>query len=113
MTIMTGVDVEPHMRRALLTAGDLDDFTHKPGQAVVLMVPRQGGETGRRDYTIRRFDLVARMLSIDVFLDGDTPAPARALTAKPGDWIEARGPRCRSALTCLEGHRVQQGGAEM
>jgi hypothetical protein len=47
MTIMTGVDVEPHMRRVLLlTAGDLDDFTYKPGQALVLVVPGQGGETG-------------------------------------------------------------------
>jgi NADPH-dependent ferric siderophore reductase len=96
--VVGSFDVPPNMRRVVLTADDIDEFSYKPGQAVVLMVPLRGGEAGRRDYTIRSMDRAAGTISIDFVLHGDTPAPTWAREAKPGDTIEARGPRGGTVL---------------
>jgi NADPH-dependent ferric siderophore reductase len=93
MRVVESFDVAPNMRRVVLTADDIGEFTYKPGQALVLMVPLPNGETGRRDYTIRTMDRQVGTLGIDFVLHGDTPAPTWAKAAKPGDVIEARGPR--------------------
>lgn len=96
--VVNSFDAAPNMRRVVLTADDIDEFHYKPGQAVVLMVPLPGGETGRRDYTVRSLDRTAGTISIDFVLHGDTPAPSWARGAKPGDVIEARGPRGGTVL---------------
>jgi NADPH-dependent ferric siderophore reductase len=96
--VVDSFDVLSNMRRVILTADDVDEFAYKPGQALVLMVPLPGGETGRRDYTIRNMDPVAKTISIDFLLHGDTPAPTWAREAKPGDTLEARGPRGGTVL---------------
>jgi NADPH-dependent ferric siderophore reductase len=62
------------------------------------MIPLADGETGRRDYTIRGMDRLAGTISVDFVLHGDTPAPTWARQAKPGDRIEARGPRGGTVL---------------
>lgn len=96
--VVDSFDVEPNMRRVVLTADDIDEFAYKPGQAIVLMVPLPNGETGRRDYTVRAMDRSAKTISVDFVLHGDTPAPTWARQAKPGDLIEARGPRGGTVL---------------
>ncbi len=96
--VVDGFDVAPNMRRVVLTADDIDEFAYKPGQAIVLMVPLPNGETGRRDYTIRSMDRDAKTISVDFLLHGDTPAPTWARQAKPGDLIEAKGPRGGTVL---------------
>ena len=96
--VVDSFDVPPNMRRVVLTADDMDEFSYKPGQAVVLMIPMPNGETGRRDYTIRGMDRAAGTISIDFVLHGGTPAPTWARGAKPGDTIEARGPRGGTVL---------------
>jgi NADPH-dependent ferric siderophore reductase len=98
LRVVDGFDTEPNMRRVVLTTDDIGEFTYKPGQALVLMVPLPGGETGRRDYTIRAMDRQAGTISIDFVLHGDTPAPTWARKARPGDTIEARGPRGGTVL---------------
>ncbi len=98
MQVVDSFDLSPNMRRVLLTAPDIAEFTYRPGQALVLMVPLLNGETGRRDYTIRTVDRSAGTISIDFVLHGNTPAPTWAKLAKPGDTIEARGPRGGTAL---------------
>jgi NADPH-dependent ferric siderophore reductase len=98
LSVVGSFDVEPRMRRVLLTARDLNDFAYKPGQALVLMIPVSGSGTGLRDYTIRGFDRAAGTLSIDFVLHGDTPGPNWARTVRPGDRIEARGPRGGTVL---------------
>ena len=70
--VVGSFDVPPNMRRVVLTADDIDEFSYKPGQAVVLMVPLRGGEAGRRDYTIRSMDRAAGTISIDFVLHGGT-----------------------------------------
>lgn len=85
--------VTPHMRRVTFT-GDLRDLDYRPGQDMALMIPLPDGETGRRHYTIRSLDRAANRLAIDFVLhDHGSPAEAWALAAKPGDVLEARGPR--------------------
>lgn len=96
--VVEGFDVKPNMRRVVLTANDIGEFTYKPGQAIVLMIPVADGEPGRRDYTIRDMDHAAGTISIDFVLHGDTPAPIWARQAKPGDTIEVRGPRGGTVL---------------
>jgi NADPH-dependent ferric siderophore reductase len=98
MRVVDSFDVGANMRRVLLTAPDIAEFAYKPGQALVLMVPLLNGETGRRDYTIRTMDRSAGTIGIDFVLHGDTPAPTWARSAKPGDTIEARGPRGGTVL---------------
>jgi NADPH-dependent ferric siderophore reductase len=96
--VVDSFDVEPNMRRVVLTADDIGEVAYKPGQAIVLMIPLADGETGRRDYTIRGMDHLAGTISVDFVLHGDTPAPTWARQAKPGDRIEARGPRGGTVL---------------
>lgn len=91
--VVDSFDVPHNMRRVVLTADDIDEFAYNPGQAIVLMVPLPEGGTGRRDYTIRSMDRSKRTISIDFVLHGSTPAPTWARQAKPGDVIEAKGPR--------------------
>lgn len=98
LSVVGSFDVEPSMRRVVLTAQDLDTFAYRPGQALVLMIQVPGGGTGRRDYTIRRLDRAARTLAIDILLHGNTPAPTWARHAGPGERIEARGPRGGTVL---------------
>ena len=96
--VVDSFDVPSNMRRVVLTADDLDEFAYKPGQAIVMMVPVAEGETGRRDYTIRSMDRSAKTISVDFVLHGNTPAPTWARQTKPGDLIEARGPRGGTVL---------------
>lgn len=96
--VIDSFDVAPKMRRVVLTADDIAEFTYRPGQAIVMMVPLPEGGTGRRDYTIRGLDRAAGTISIDFLLHGDTPAPTWARRAKAGDTIEAKGPRGGTVL---------------
>lgn len=98
LQVVDSFDAAPNMRRVVLTADDIGEFAYKPGQALVLMIPLPDGETGRRDYTIRGMDLRAGTISIDFVLHGETPAPIWARNARPGDRIEARGPRGGTVL---------------
>ncbi|GEO12440.1 siderophore-interacting protein [Microvirga aerophila] len=98
MRVVDSFDVASNMRRIILTTRDIAEFAYKPGQALVLMVPLPNGEMGRRDYTIRTFDRSAGTIGIDFVLHGDTPAPTWARSARPGDMIEARGPRGGTVL---------------
>src|SRR5690606_39180712 len=97
LTVLEAFDVTPRMRRVVFT-GELDAMTYAPGQALVLAMPLTEGGTGRRDYTIRELDRSAGRLSMDFVLHGDTPAPAWAKRAKPGDRMLARGPRGRTVF---------------
>ena len=90
------IDLTPHMRRILFT-GPLDGFKHLTGQDLVLLMDTGGDEPGRRHYTIR--DFKDGRLSIDFVLHGHNgPAERWAVAAKPGDQLQARGPRGRTVI---------------
>ncbi len=90
-------EVTPRMARVSFT-GDLADLTWRPGQDLVLSLPQAGGEAARPHYTIRDFDPATRRLDIDFVLHGESPAVRWARQTRPGEAIEAQGPRGRTRL---------------
>ena len=94
LRVVASLDTRPNMRRVVFTADDMAEFACRPGQAIVFAMPLGNGETGRRHYTVRAADEVAGTISVDFFRhDESSPSVSWALEARPGDTIEARGPR--------------------
>ena len=85
--------VSPHLQRIELTAAELDGFSYRPGQDVMLLVDADGRRPVRRRYTIRQLDDERQRLTIDVILHGDGPGERWVRSARPGDRIEGIGPR--------------------
>ena len=91
-------DITPHMRRVQLTSPGLDRFAYRPGQDLSLGFTRPDGTMIRRRYTIRHFDPGRRLIELNILLHGDGPGMRWAQTVKPGDAIEAIGPRGKITL---------------
>jgi NADPH-dependent ferric siderophore reductase len=83
----------PHMQRLLLTAPELAEFSYHPGQDMMLLVAVAGDRPVRRRYTIRAADLGRRLLTLDVVRHGEGPGERWVRSARPGDRVEAIGPR--------------------
>jgi NADPH-dependent ferric siderophore reductase len=92
-------DVAPGMRRIRLTAPGLDALAPEAGQDLMLAVPTDTDLHRRRRYTIRRFVPEALAVDIDIVLHGDGPGARWAVSTRPGDHIEAIGPRGKVVLT--------------
>ena len=95
LTVADAYDINPGMRRVLLTVDDATDFTYRPGQDIVFLLPLGNGEFGRRHYTIRQFDRQTGTLAVDFVMHGNTLGPNFARGAKAGDTVEVKGPRGR------------------
>jgi NADPH-dependent ferric siderophore reductase len=83
----------PHMQRIELAAAELNGFSYRPGQDIMLLVAAVGARPVRRRYTIRSLDLERQRLTIDVVLHGDGPGERWVRSVRPGDRIEGIGPR--------------------
>lgn len=92
LRLEAAVPVTPRMRRLRFSANGLEAMRWSPGQDLVLDLP----DAPRRHYTIRAWRPTS--LDIDFVLHGHGAAAAWAVTAQPGDEIEARGPRGRTRL---------------
>lgn len=93
--VIEAADVKPKLRRVWFTTAGIENFHYKPGQDVVLFLPLENGETGRRHYTIRSIDRDTGRIAIDFVMHGKTPGPNFARNCMPGDVVEAKGPRGR------------------
>ena len=89
----------PRMRRIVLGGDALEGFSSAAADDyVTLFFPPPGDRTPAfpegpaRDYTPRRFDPVARELTLEFVLHGDGPAAPRAARATPGQWLRVAGP---------------------
>src|SRR6202171_1024589 len=91
-------DLTPRMRRVQLTSHDLDRFDYLAGQDMALTFRRVDSPPVRRRYTIRHFERDHRRLGLDFVLHGDGPGMRWAQTVRPGDSIEAVGPRGKITL---------------
>lgn len=99
LTVSETARITPHMRRVVFSGDTLDELDHKPAQDVVLIFPQPAGEPARRHYTVRWHDKAARRLAIDFVMHDETsPAMGWVLSAKPGDKIEAQGPRGQTVI---------------
>lgn len=86
----------PHLRSITFAAESLADFISASFDDHVKLILDSGGggaEPVRRDYTPRRFDPVARELTIEFALHGDGPASRWAAQAAPGQSVAIGGPR--------------------
>jgi len=90
------VRLSPSMVRLRLGAEGLADFQYLPGQDLMLAVPTDDGGHFRRRYTIRR--MREGLLDLDMVLHGDGPGARFAASARPGDHVEALGPRGKITL---------------
>jgi NADPH-dependent ferric siderophore reductase len=83
----------PHLQRLELTAPELASLSWRPGQDLMLLVAVDGRRPLRRRYTIRALDPGQRRVTLDIVRHGDGPGEQWVRSARPGDTIEAIGPR--------------------
>lgn len=92
----------PSMLRVEFAGDDLHELVWKRGQDLVLELPQADGSIARRHYTIRKHD--GRTVAIDFVLHGASPAGDWARAARPGDRIEAAGPRGHTYVRPADWH---------
>jgi len=128
LTIESVTDITPGMRRIVLKGEDLADFTSlAPDDHIKIIVPGADGAEERRDYTPRRYDNAARILTIDFALHEAGPVTQWAIDARVGTPLEIGGPRGSAVVagtvnrwlligdeTALPaiGRRIEESGAE-
>jgi NADPH-dependent ferric siderophore reductase len=98
LTVVGAQDVAPRMRRVQFTGPELAEFSPRPGQEIILLLPQQSDEPLRRHYTIRHFDPAQKLLDVDFVLHGDSPAVRWAGSAQKGDALNVMGPRGRITM---------------
>jgi NADPH-dependent ferric siderophore reductase len=99
-------DLAPHVRSITVASTDLIDFEYAPGQDLLIEFPR-GGSTVRRRYTIRRSGPAGGTAEFEFELhDGVGAATLWAAQAKPGDRLEAIGPRGGIGLRTAATHHL-------
>jgi NADPH-dependent ferric siderophore reductase len=91
--------ISPNILRVELTGPGFDRFSHQAGQDLMLRVPTKArSRVVNRRYTIRRFDSRTAAAVLDVCLHGNGPGTEWLRNARPGDEIEAIGPRGKITL---------------
>lgn len=98
LTVIETSQVTPRTMSVSLAGEGIADMEWRPGQDLVLSLPQSDGDVARRHYTIRDLNREARRLDIDFVLHGDSPATRWIRSARPGDTLEAHGPRGRTRL---------------
>jgi NADPH-dependent ferric siderophore reductase len=93
LTVVEATGVTPHMRRVVFSCPEIGEMKLTPGQSAVLLLAETNGDFLKRHYTIRHVDRAARHVTFDFVLHGDTPGASWAKGVKPGDEIDALGPR--------------------
>jgi NADPH-dependent ferric siderophore reductase len=91
-------DIGTATRAVRLVSDDLTGFAYAPGQDLMLLVDTSGGRIIRRRYTIRRFDVAANVVELDVITDSDGPGGRWLRQLTVGDEVEGIGPRGKITL---------------
>jgi NADPH-dependent ferric siderophore reductase len=86
-------DLTRSMRRITVWNEGLGAMPYRGGQDLMIGVPTENGGTFRRRYTIRRRDVTRSTMDIDFVRHGDGPGARWAETVRPGDRVDAIGPR--------------------
>jgi NADPH-dependent ferric siderophore reductase len=94
LEVVAAQALTPRMRRVDLTGPTLGDLDHRPGQDLMLRIPVPGAERPvNRRYTIRALDALEPVVTIDAVTHGDGPGARWFADARPGDRLQAIGPR--------------------
>jgi len=100
LTVNRVQSLTPRMLRVTLGGDELAGFmSPSPDDHIKVFFPAPDGGVVDRDYTPRRFDAEARILSIDFWLHEGGVASAWARQAKPGDRLQVGGPRGSSVIS--------------
>jgi len=102
LTVRDIRQVTPRMTRVTFTCPTLGELAWKRGQDVVLELPLVGGEIARRHYTIR--DIEGGTLAIDFVRHGASPVGRWLDAVKPGDRLNAVGPRGHTFIHDADWH---------
>ncbi len=105
----TVVEVEPatpSIRRLHLglapaedPAGDRARLRYAPGQDLALTLPGPAGSPGvRRRYSIRRYDPATGVVELEIVAHGDGPGARWVRGVRPGEVVDAFGPRGKITL---------------
>ena len=103
LTVTAKDKITPRMTRVTFSGSDLNELIWTRGQDVVLEIPTQDG-ISRRHYTIRAHDAVAKTLSIDFVLHGEGASGPWLDALKPGDVVNAVGPRGHTYVRDADWH---------
>ena len=91
------MDITSRLRLIRLTGPELANFEYVPGQDIMLVLSSDP-QSIRRRYTIRSFDGQKRLLDLVISMHGDGPGLRWASVARPGDRVDAIGPRGKITL---------------
>jgi len=103
LTVTAKKPLAPRMVRVEFSGPDLDELIWTRGQDVVLEIPTAEG-ISRRHYTIREHDPKARTLAIDFVRHGEGASGPWLDALKPGDDVNAVGPRGHTYLRPSDWH---------
>jgi NADPH-dependent ferric siderophore reductase len=93
LTVSTVTPITVDYLRIRFDGPDLERFSFRPGQDLMMRIPSgEAGFTNRR-YTIRAADAKAATVTVDMVVHGDGPGARWAAQAGPGDALDAIGPR--------------------
>ncbi len=98
LTVAEATELTPRIRRLRLTGPDLAQFSYAPGQDLMVLVDTSGGRMIRRRYTIRSFDPAALLLDLHAVVHTNGPGARWVRGLRPGDPVEAIGPRGKITL---------------
>ena len=97
LTVENGTDLSPAFRRVRLSGPGLATLPALPGHDLMVSVD-PARPSLRRRYTIRNLDAASCAVDLDIALHGGGPGMGWAMSAQPGDPVEALGPRGKVTL---------------
>lgn len=98
LEVLAAPMLTPTTRRVRLGGEGLADLDAEPGQDLMVAVPAEGRPHLRRRYTIRHLDRDHAAVDLDIVLHGHAPGTRWAAALRPGDRVEAIGPRGKIRL---------------
>ncbi|MEN9704125.1 MAG: hypothetical protein RLZZ393_4 [Pseudomonadota bacterium] len=111
-TVKSVTDITPRMRRIVFTGEALAAFEWSGPASHIKLLFTDGGPDARpvmRTYTPRRFDAVARELTVDMVLHGEGPAASWAAMAEVGQSLTISGPGRAYTVDATVAHWVLAG----
>jgi len=94
MEVVDAGELGAQMRRLVLSAPNLGELSHQPGQDIMLVLGQVGDRPLSRRYTIRSLDRARQLVELNIVAHGVHGPGARwAEDAEPGSRVNGVGPR--------------------
>ena len=93
LRVVAVVDEAPGLRRVTVEDPRLAGVVWHPGQDLTISIPNPGGPRVTRRYSVRRLDRDQATADLLALVHGDGPGARWVASVRPGDQLEAIGPR--------------------